>query len=315
MAKLYLHVGMPKTGTSYIQAYMNLNVKRLKADQDVDVISGLDPHIIACEHIGDARLRKREDINGLLQEKKLSEISKKLTKFSTGSVAICSSEYFTLSDKKSVLSYFSSYFDEVEVIYTVRRQDKLLASGFNQDVKALGRTSNLVWSKKDSLLDYYANCQEWIDLGAKVSIINFDQVRSSNQKIEEQFFEVCGISGNLSGYAIPDSKGANYSLKKREVLLKLALNRRGVSAPELLEEFISFNNQDVEFVLPKYYARVLMGYYSESNRKFADKFCIGTDMSEFIVSEPLVNGINGFEWNPLSESECLVDFFIQKLIP
>ncbi|WP_226645092.1 hypothetical protein [Microbulbifer variabilis] len=314
MAKLYLHVGMPKTGTSYIQAYMNLNVKRLKADHDVEVVSGRDPHILACEHIKDARLQKREDIKGLLQEKKLADISQRLSKFSSGSVVICSSEYFTLSDKKSVLNYFFSFFDDVEVIYTVRRQDKLLASGFNQDVKALGRTSNLVWSKNDKLLDYHSNCKEWRNLGAEVSIINFDQVRKSKQNLEKVFLKLCGVGGDLSGYTIPDSVGANYSLKRREVLLKLALNRRGVEMPEVMEKFINFNNQDVEFALPKYYERVMMSYYSDSNKKFAEEFCGDSDMTEFFALSATTNSVDKFEWNPIGDSELIINFLIDFVV-
>ncbi|WKD48799.1 hypothetical protein [Microbulbifer spongiae] len=314
MAKLYLHVGMPKTGTSFIQAYMNLNAERLKVEHRVDVLSGLYPHIIACEHISDTRLKKREDINRLLQEKKLSEISEKLKTFGADSVVICSSEYFTLSEKSSVLKYFLTYFDKVEVIYTVRRQDKLLASGFNQDVKALGRTSNLVWSKNDKLLNYYVNCQEWADLGVEISIINFDHVRKCNQNIEYIFLETCGVYGDLSSYATPGSGGVNYSLKRREVLLNLALNRQGIKAPDLMKEFIAFNNQDIGFSLPKHFERIVMDYYSGSNKRFSEEFCVGLDMSDFISSTSNAGNVEKFEWDPLVGFDQLIEFFVSREI-
>jgi len=292
---------------------MNLNAKRLKSDHGVNVLSGRDPHILACNYINDSRLRKRKDISGLLEEKIISDISEKLAKFSSDSVVICSSEYFTLSDKASVLEYFSSYFDEIVIIYTVRRQDKLLASGFNQDVKALERTSNLVWSKNDILMDYYANCQAWKDLGAGISIINFDQVRKSGKKLEEIFFKRCGVSSDFSDYVSPNSKGTNYSLKNREVLLKLAINRRGIDAPGLMEEFAANNEKDVEFSLPKRYEQIVMKHYAESNRLFAKHFCGVSDMQEFYVKDPLAGSIDKFEWDPLGESESIVIFLLDKL--
>jgi len=40
-----------------------------------------------------------------------------------------------LSEKRGSYQVVSNYFDEIEIIYAVRRQDRLLASGFNQGVK------------------------------------------------------------------------------------------------------------------------------------------------------------------------------------
>ena len=65
MTKLILHVGMPKTGSSYIQGVLNKNHKVIEENGNIRILGGVKPHLLACYLIDDSRLVTRTDINEL----------------------------------------------------------------------------------------------------------------------------------------------------------------------------------------------------------------------------------------------------------
>ncbi|MCQ3828323.1 hypothetical protein HXX02_02580 [Microbulbifer elongatus] len=313
MNKLYLHVGMPKTGTSYLQAFFNLNAESIRDKHEVFVLRNRVPHNIACAHIFEKKLVDRVDISKLSLEVSAAELNSQVEEAANFKSCICSSEYFSLSRKSSVVDFFSKHFDEIEVVYTVRRQDKLLASGYNQDVKALGRTSNLTWNVDDPLMNYYSNVSEWKSLGCKVSIFNYDVLKSASNGLEKTFLSLLDISSSVDEFILPGKDGANSSLRRNEVLLKLALNRAGVEDCKVLNEFIEVNSGDVEFQLPRIYEKAILGYYAESNKKFVESFCKGEGYEDFYTIDPLSNSSRGFEWDPLREAGAVMAYLISKL--
>ncbi|WNZ57239.1 hypothetical protein QT397_07820 [Microbulbifer sp. MKSA007] len=318
MAKLYLHVGMPKTGTSYIQSLFNLNVNFFHLNHNLGVLSNRFPHQLACSFINDEHLNVRADIKNLKEEIDLERVKEDVHNLAKRNSAVfCSSEYFILPEKDLIYNFFKEFFSEIEVIYTVRRQDRLLASGFNQDVKALNRTADLVWSKKDKTLNYYDNCKEWTELGCEVSLIPYDLVISEDQGLDRAISKILFGDDriNSSNLDLPSKKASNSSLSKQALFLKLAMNRLGLQNSELLRLFSQkIEESDSVFELPPVFAKTIMSAYELPNTKLAEEFgdenlAASLTFTEFCEKDSLGDEVR---WNPLSGVEDLISFLCAR---
>lgn len=315
MSKLFLHVGMPKTGTSYIQGLLNKNKILLEESSGIGVIEGSAPHELACHLIADERLKEREDIKGL-RSGSYSEINRKVSEYADKFISVViSSEYFILCDKKKLFDYFYGFFDEIEIIITVRRQDKLLASGYNQDVKALSRTSDLSWSFSQApAFNYFESCEEWSELGLNVAAIDYDEVRKKNDGLLNAFLSVLAINHPelISNLVSPTNAAANYSYSQEELYIKLAMNRIGYKGDEILEAFRKSGFNKNEFVLPVAYENIIASCYSESNRKFINKYLPNSVNSELDFSDYGVSTQKEFVWDPIAKISSILIFFIKE---
>ena len=214
--------------------------------------------------------------------------------------------------------YFKSIFESIEVVISVRRQDKLIASGFNQDVKALGRTSNLTWDKTSSQhMDYWEYCEKWSAESIDVKVIDYDHVKKEKEGLLISFLTILHIDYKAikNKLVSPDNNSSNYSLSHSEVLLKLAMNRNGIKQETgLLEEFSKDLKKRAEFKWPVAYERVIAANYKESNQKFITKYLQNNTNSELSFHDvSQVNTPNSFSWNPLNGVEGVLEFILRKL--
>lgn len=319
MAKLFLHVGMPKTGTSFIQGFVNVNSKIIKEISGMEFLCNHHPHELACHLISDESLRGRADIAGLLASD-FEILAKELGRIKEmGLNCFFSSEYFVLCEKQDVVSFFKRYFDDIEIIYTVRRQDKLLASGYNQDVKALGRTSDLSWSYVSAkTMRYLENCIEWEKLGCSIKVINYDAVKKEVRGLEKAVFSIFMNVNKLFNSAIktPPSDASNFSLSKNQVLLKLYENRSGESLGNILQELSDSDIKKEEFSLPSEYRNLIASCYCDDNKKLASKY-MSDSVSNSMLFESTVGNTDlddyFFSWDPLAETYFLIEFLLKKI--
>jgi hypothetical protein len=322
MSKLFLHVGMPKTGTSFIQGFVNANKKLMKEMVEFDFLSGRMPHEIACHLITNEALFDRVDIKGL-RAADFVESKKQLDQIKNeGFDCFCSSEYFVLSNKNEVVRFFSNYFDEIEIIYTVRRQDKLMASGFNQEVKALNRTSNLVWAYKNAItIRYFQNCKAWEEVGCRVRVIDYDAVKKANNGLNRAIFSLFLDADALFVQPLrePDTNAFNYSLSENELLIKLCLNRLNLENDELMQEFRSFESIKSEFSLPPVYTEVIASCYLDENQALVAEYIDSETVSDLTfqgisIDKSISIEEARFDWDPLAKNRTLVEFFLRKAI-
>ena len=318
MGKLFLHVGMPKTGTSFVQGFVNVNHKLIGKFVEFDFISGQTPHELACHLITDQALFERKDIKELrtgdFESKKAQ-----LNHIKNGGLnCFCSSEYFVLSDKSKVIEFFSTYFDEIEIIYVVRRQDKLLASGFNQEVKALNRTSNLAWSYNNAkTIRYFQNCKAWERLGCKVSVIDYDAVKKANNGLNKAIFSLFLDAEALFAETLrePNRNASNFSLSANGVLIKLCLNRLNLENDELMQEFNLFESIKDEFTLPPPHAALMASCYYDDNQTLIAEY-MGSESDLSFQGIDLDRNIDfeeaRFSWDPLAKNRTLVEFLLKK---
>jgi hypothetical protein len=318
MAKLILHVGMPKTGSSYIQGVLNKNHKVIEQNGNIRILGGIKPHLLACYLIDDSRLVTRTDINELKNQytNDIEELLK--TQSANAETVVISSEYFILCGINKLKEYFKSIFESIEVVISVRRQDKLIASGFNQDVKALGRTSNLTWDKTSSQhMDYWEYCEKWSAESIDVKVIDYDYVKKEKEGLLISFLTILHIDYKAikNKLVSPDNNSSNYSLSHSEVLLKLAMNRNGMeNQTELLEEFRTGLKKSSEFKLPVAYERVIAANYKESNQKFVSKYLDASPHSELNFHE--VNSKiqqSSFSWDPLNGIDEIFRFILKRM--
>lgn len=318
MAKLILHVGMPKTGSSFIQGVLNKNHRIIEDNYSIRFLGGIAPHALACHLISDENLISRSDINNL-KGKYTSEIKELLNKKASNSeLVFISSEYFVLCDINGIIDYFSPIFESIEVVVTVRRQDKLIASGYNQDVKALGRISNLTWSAQSSnIMNYWEYCEGWDSKGIPVVAIDYDLVKKEKSGLLRAFMKILNVdySSIESQFIKPDNSSSNYSLNHNEVILKLACNRIGLSetkAQKLIEEFN--DSLSGEFTLPKVYEKVIASSYKASNKKFISKYLSGCTVSELHFDNfDDVTNKEMFSWDPLGPAGEVIKFILKKI--
>lgn len=314
-----LHVGMPKTGSSYIQGILNKNHKTIEENSNIKILGGVNPHILACHLIDDINLASRIDIKDL-KSKYTDNISKILTSQTADvETTVISSEYFILCEVEKLKEYFEAFFDSIEIILCSRRQDKLIASGFNQDVKALGRTSNLTWDKKSGQnMDYWEYCEKWTEKNITVRVIDYDYVKKEKNGLIDSFFNIIGINYRLieDRLSPPENKSNNFSLSHSEVLLKLAMNRCGIEKnTDLFDEFSKNIKERVEFKLPIAYERVIASNYKESNQKFIKKYLNNNGKSELNFDHiSLDKTPHSFSWNPLNGVEDVFNFILKKTV-
>ena len=318
MAKLILHVGMPKTGSSYIQGVLNKNHKVIEQNGNIRILGGIKPHLLACYLIDDSRLVTRTDINELKNQytNDIEELLK--TQSANAETVVISSEYFILCGINKLKEYFKSIFESIEVVISVRRQDKLIASGFNQDVKALGRTSNLTWDKTSSQhMDYWEYCEKWSAESIDVKVIDYDYVKKEKEGLLISFLNILHIDYKAikNKLVSPDNNSSNYSLSHSEVLLKLAMNRNGIKQETgLLEEFRKDLTKSTEFKLPVAYEKVIAANYKETNQKFISKYLDGSPHSELNFHEvnPKIQQ-SSFSWDPLNGIDEIFRFILKRM--
>jgi len=314
MGKIVLHVGMPKTGTSFVQGILNRNKTTIERDCNLKLLNGLTPHIIASFLIEDSVLSERSDIASLKKSYDESTYNEVRHSSELAKTVVLSSEYFVLANKERIISYFARYFSDIEIIVTVRRQDKLLASGYNQDVKALARTTNLSWNPSDApYLDYWLFCEEWSKLGVKVHVIDYDLAKEQKNGLLTSFFQTLDIDYIKLETSIlpPGNDASNYSLSYSEVLFKLALNRMGLAnSNNIFQDFINTDKLKLPFELPKALENRVMSYYEQNNKKLVDKYL----NSESKLLCPEINKVNTspFNWDPLDKIESIFTFLMKN---
>lgn len=292
MKKLYLHVGMPKTGTSALQLFFAKNRERLYED-------GI------CYPELDAPVRVEEKprrfggnaIDFVVFSREVEDMSKETRQFFED---IC--KKLQDCDKDILLSYeglfgcnvkvYKNFKDrgfDVKVIVYLRRQDLWGESAWNQEVKKGDYTNSCFEyvQKKDYVCDYYKKLTEIAAVVGKDNIIVsvYESGEGRQEDIFTTFLNILGIH-NTENYQ-KDTYQVNLSLAANFVEIKRIFNSipNGVtfmeSMKEILEEgkkYALANEKTVHApsFLSKEERLAIIEKYHESNTMLARDF-LGRD--------------------------------------
>ena len=233
MSKIYLHIGMPKTGTSSLQAFLGLN-RKLLLKKGVDFPDGGDFLLlrwIPGVHNG---LWTRYTYNKP-EFQKLCDQTYKLCENSP--IVLFSDEgvfhsYIKGREKvRGLAENARAHGHSLEIIMYLRRQDEFLMSNWAQIVKVRSPKSFDEWMAKrrsdGDEADYYeylSNLAE--DVGKEhlhVRIYEKSRFTSGERTIFSDFLEILGID-DLTGFEYPE-RMKNVSLQDIYLETKQRLNR------------------------------------------------------------------------------------------
>jgi hypothetical protein len=187
MPAVILHIGLPKTGTTYLQEWLKLNASILE-QYGRKIVPSLLAHRLAVGAIKGAT-RNRRDISDILSK---ADLQHALTEASHDG-AVLSSEYFSVAKPQDVAQLLAqSGLSIAKTIIYLRRQDHLCAAGYAQAIKMLGvfKIPDNVIDNKD--LDWNFLERKWKAVSRDVIFVNYDLHKAD---LPRSFLEAIGAPG------------------------------------------------------------------------------------------------------------------------
>lgn len=138
-----LHIGLPKTATTFLQHWLDVNAHAF-ADRLALLPTQRGGHLLATLCCDEERFGKRPDYQAIGAATQPAQIVEQLDTMRAAGVErlIISSEYFFNAEPSKVKAAFERFGLSVETILCFfRRQDRLIASGYAQDIKMLARAA------------------------------------------------------------------------------------------------------------------------------------------------------------------------------
>ena len=317
MKRIYLHVGLPKTGTSYLQNWLNGNRSLLRNKNIWIPSKPLYPHRVAVEFITNSVRAARSDvvsIKHISYEEARRDLADALasSEYESG---IISSEYFfecepgNLDPLRAELSNL-----EVIIVLFLRRQDRIIESGFNQEVKAMRQKASLSRPRYFERLDWLRLYKKWSDgFGRdKIRLVNYDEVSKKNRLLPE-FLRVTELPDSIMVGAQELPHLQNESLPANLLEFKRLSNE--VDFPELqywLFDAIKMGVPAPPFRLTPEIACQHLSFYAESNAELS-RILDPSGSSELFPPYEQMPGAPGADYTNNLPLATLVQLFVVHL--
>lgn len=221
--KIILHIGLPKTASSYIQEWLRINS---------DAVASLPIHLatrLATECCDSEKFGARPDFV-FHQQTHVSAVEECLSLLAANGAEriVISSEYFYLASPSSISQVFRRLGLRVEkAICFLRRQDGLLASGYAQDIKGLSRTEPFDLETCRDVYDWLQLQTDYLTAfpDAHFSPLPFEHLRSSGTLLARWKAEIGCDAATLD--TLPNGDTVNVSLPGELVEVCRAANEAG----------------------------------------------------------------------------------------
>lgn len=267
MTKIFLHIGLYKTASTTIQAFLFTNRQTLYQH------GYLYPESPGSSRFGAhhtlSQLQKKPD----LSLKKWHALHQEIAKTEVKNVIISSENFepLNLSSLKKVQAQLKHY--EVKIIVYLRRQDLRLESQYNQNIKTGSYFGDILsfCQSKQKRSDYYQLLQPWRDIFGIENITVQPLEKSQVSNVCQNFLTHLGIKKG-GNFQLVDNK--NIRISSKTLAIMNLINEVCVNQPEKREfyfqkikKFARKNWQN----LPKYRflsykdAQAIMERYQASN--------------------------------------------------
>jgi len=220
MKKLYLHVGLHKTGTSSIQVALG-RYKGLLKDNGIFAIPGNSAGLFRREG-SDLEREAMFSGYGAVIDKEFVE--RKIGGIKFDKKNIISSEFlswlFSAEEIYRLKSVLQLYFDELKIVIYIRRQDKLIVSHFQQASKNnnvfngfyySGCSRSIPTSKDnyDEYLDFNERIKTWENAFGRNNIIIrvMESELLFKGDITKDFFNIFGLGNSVDSIRKNESQG------------------------------------------------------------------------------------------------------------
>ena len=274
LTPVILHIGTHKTGSTFLQQWLVQN-RQLLARHGYNTVKNLTNfHRIAAESVDVSATGHRTAPEFLNQE--LEPIFSNLTSRTwTGTpTAIVSSEYYWNSHPETVFNLYESQNMRVDkIICFIRRQDRLLASTYNQAVKALGRSRPFKLSSYWSALDWSQLFERWSKAFPKAEIcVHGYDLHQKNGTLLQTFKSEIGFTATDWPENLPTTDQSNLSFDAEMLEIARLANQRGLfHLPRALSRLQAHHFSGPPFGLGAELTREIEEIYRPGNMKLAQK--------------------------------------------
>ncbi|MCG3169688.1 MAG: hypothetical protein CALGDGBN_01211 [Pseudomonadales bacterium] len=271
-AGVVLHIGLPKTGSTAVQNWGRANRRALAADGVFVLPAVMEAHRLAVECIDDEKRLQSQDVANIraLPFAAASEALLAGLKGAGVRSACVSSEYFYLAEPARVAELFAGLGVPVaRVLCFVRRQDDLMASGYNQDVKGMGSSRPFVAPGYRRGYDWCALRDDWQAAfpAAHIVLHNFDFHRARGTLVDVYARAI----GAGSVHAAPKTDNTNESLGAELLEIVRVANAEGL--PQLARLAVEAQQGGLggtPFAFAAPLRRAILEAYAESNARLAE---------------------------------------------
>jgi hypothetical protein len=232
---IYLHIGTPKTGTTSIQTFLDINTPAL-ARHGIVVPRSLGERnhrrlsLYAMDEHRIDKLRRSKrmltpDVVRLYREKVLKEFRAEIASFPPASEIVMTSEFMMRLRRKDELERLREFVcltgqTDIRIVVYLRRQDLYYTSGYSQAIKG---GKNIPFSPDGEISEqanyYDRNLQVWAEVfGAGALIVRpFERCSLKNGDAIDDFMAILGVD-DLSGLERPRARNESLDANTVEFL-------------------------------------------------------------------------------------------------
>ena len=242
MKTIYLHIGTPKTGTTYLQEFLRKNNKLLKEigiyypiEKDKKYVYSR-PHVsLSWQHVPIIPSITGVKVNWLTSEETfldgeaLDELLRDIENAKEDKILLSSEVFYDVFTNKALIRNLRNAFNRynVKIIVYLRRQDQYLLSYFQEGCKGGTFTSfNLekILRLYHSSLCYYSRLSKWADVFGDSNIIvrPFEKNQLRENSLSKDFLSIIGIYDYSNFEEIP---AINESLTLEQVIFLMNINK------------------------------------------------------------------------------------------